>query len=105
MLPASLHSGVLHFASPNRMFPPKLDLADGRQESSSDHWLQQQMKKAMSHLPSDLEVVPSPLLLEEMELAPAGPGSGRGGSLYVPVSGGGEDAAPICRAVSAAVDL
>ncbi|KAK5614967.1 hypothetical protein CRENBAI_008218 [Crenichthys baileyi] len=31
----------------------------------------------MKHLPTDLEVVPSPLLLEEMELAPAGPGSGR----------------------------
>ncbi|KAK5610092.1 hypothetical protein CRENBAI_011967, partial [Crenichthys baileyi] len=30
------------------------------------------------NLPSDLEAVLSPLLLEEMELAPAGPGSGRG---------------------------
>ncbi|KAK5612278.1 hypothetical protein CRENBAI_016266 [Crenichthys baileyi] len=59
------------------MFPPKLDLADGRQERSSDHWLQQQMKEAMSHLPSDLEVVPSPLLWRRWELAPAGPGSGQ----------------------------
>ncbi|KAK5604017.1 hypothetical protein CRENBAI_024415 [Crenichthys baileyi] len=52
-------------------------LADGRQESTRDRWVQQQMEEAMKYLPSDLEVVPSPLLLEEMELAPAGPGSGR----------------------------
>ncbi|MEQ2308338.1 hypothetical protein AMECASPLE_027295 [Ameca splendens] len=61
MLPACLHSGVLGCTKPDRMFLPKLELADGRQESSSDHWLQQQMKKGMNHLPSDLEVVSSPL--------------------------------------------
>ncbi|KAK5600949.1 hypothetical protein CRENBAI_006492 [Crenichthys baileyi] len=55
-----------------------MELADSRQESARDRWVQQQMEKAMKHLPTDLEVVPSPLLLEEMELAPAGPGSGRG---------------------------
>ncbi|KAK5606999.1 hypothetical protein CRENBAI_010841 [Crenichthys baileyi] len=41
-------------------------------------WVRQEMEEAMKCLPTDLEVVPSPLLLEEMELAPAGPGSGRG---------------------------
>ncbi|KAK5604280.1 hypothetical protein CRENBAI_020157 [Crenichthys baileyi] len=55
-----------------------MDLADSRQESTRDRWVQQQMEDAMKHLPSDLEVVPSPLLLEEMELAPAGPGCGHG---------------------------
>ncbi|KAK5605224.1 hypothetical protein CRENBAI_019358 [Crenichthys baileyi] len=60
------------------MIPPTVELADSRQESARDQWFQQQMEEAMKHLPTDLEVVPSPLLLEEMELAPAGPGSGRG---------------------------
>ncbi|KAK5603618.1 hypothetical protein CRENBAI_003524 [Crenichthys baileyi] len=55
-----------------------MELADSRQESARDRWVQQQMEEAMKHLPTDLEVVPSPLLLEEMELGPAGPGSGRG---------------------------
>ncbi|KAK5603665.1 hypothetical protein CRENBAI_002880 [Crenichthys baileyi] len=45
------------------MFPPKLDLADGKQESGSDPWVQQQMEEAMRHL----EVLPSPLLLKQME--------------------------------------
>ncbi|KAK5617545.1 hypothetical protein CRENBAI_004235 [Crenichthys baileyi] len=54
-----------------------MELTDSRQESARDRWVQQQMEEAMKHLPTDLEVVPSPLLLEEMELAPAGPGSGR----------------------------
>ncbi|KAK5603057.1 hypothetical protein CRENBAI_009824 [Crenichthys baileyi] len=77
MLPACLHSGFLHSTDPNRMNPPTMELADSRQESR-DRWVQQQMEEAMKHLPTDLEVVPSPLLLEEMELGPAGPGSGRG---------------------------
>ncbi|KAK5603660.1 hypothetical protein CRENBAI_002978 [Crenichthys baileyi] len=51
----------------NRMFRPNLDLADGRQESARDRWVQQQMKEAMRHLPANLEVLPSPLLLEQME--------------------------------------
>ncbi|KAK5613342.1 hypothetical protein CRENBAI_023516 [Crenichthys baileyi] len=60
------------------MTPPIKDLADSRQVSARDRWVQRQVEEAMKNLPSDLEVVPSPLLLEEMELAPAGPGSGRG---------------------------
>ncbi|MED6289691.1 hypothetical protein CHARACLAT_005503 [Characodon lateralis] len=66
MLPASLHSGVLYLASPNRMIPPHMDLADSRQESARDRWVQQQVEEAMKHLPTDLEVLPSPLLLEQM---------------------------------------
>ncbi|KAK5621507.1 hypothetical protein CRENBAI_002835 [Crenichthys baileyi] len=49
------------------MFPPNLDLADGRQESTRDRWVQQPMEEAMRHLPANLEVLPSPLLLEQME--------------------------------------
>ncbi|KAK5608067.1 hypothetical protein CRENBAI_005147 [Crenichthys baileyi] len=60
------------------MNPPTMELADSRQESARDRWVRQEMEEAMKCLPTDLEVVPSPLLLEEMELAPAGPGSGRG---------------------------
>ncbi|KAK5609430.1 hypothetical protein CRENBAI_009586 [Crenichthys baileyi] len=67
MLPALLHSGVLRYTNRDRMFPPKLDLADGKQESARDRWVQQQMEEAMRHLPADLEVLPSPLLLEQME--------------------------------------
>ncbi|MED6278706.1 hypothetical protein CHARACLAT_026717 [Characodon lateralis] len=55
-----------------------MDLADSRQESARDRWVQCQMEEAMKHFLSDLEVLPSPRLLEEMELAPAGPGSDRG---------------------------
>ncbi|KAK5611364.1 hypothetical protein CRENBAI_017860 [Crenichthys baileyi] len=78
MLPSSLHSGVLYLASHNRMFPPNLDLADRQKDDALDRWVQRQVEEAMKNFQSDLEVVPSPLLLEEMELAPAGPGSGRG---------------------------
>ncbi|MEQ2238957.1 hypothetical protein ILYODFUR_038778 [Ilyodon furcidens] len=67
MLPARLHSGVLYLASLNKMIPPRMDLADSRQESARDRWVQQQMEEAMKHLPTDLEVLPSPLLLEQME--------------------------------------
>ncbi|KAK5600631.1 hypothetical protein CRENBAI_001361 [Crenichthys baileyi] len=44
-----------------------MDLADSRQESARDRWVQQQMEEAMKHLATDLEVLPSPLLLEQME--------------------------------------
>ncbi|KAK5605170.1 hypothetical protein CRENBAI_023315 [Crenichthys baileyi] len=45
-----------------------MDLAVlGKQESARDHWIQQQMEEAMRNLPADLEVLPSPLLLEQME--------------------------------------
>ncbi|MEQ2292650.1 hypothetical protein AMECASPLE_025124 [Ameca splendens] len=67
MLPARLHSGVLCHTSRNRMFPPNLDLVEGRQESARDRWVQQQMEEAMRHLPADLEVLPSPLPVEQME--------------------------------------
>ncbi|KAK5623197.1 hypothetical protein CRENBAI_018005 [Crenichthys baileyi] len=49
------------------MFPPNMDLADGRQESARDRWVQQQMEEALRHLPADMEVLPSPLLLKQME--------------------------------------
>ncbi|KAK5609500.1 hypothetical protein CRENBAI_007214 [Crenichthys baileyi] len=61
MLPACLHSGVLRYTAPDRMFPPNMDLTDGRQESARDRWVQQQMEESMRHLPA------SPLLLEQME--------------------------------------
>ncbi|KAK5613442.1 hypothetical protein CRENBAI_021631 [Crenichthys baileyi] len=77
-LPPRLLSGFLRSTDHNRMNPPTMELADSRQESARDRWVRQEMEEAMKCLPTDLEVVPSPLLLEEMELAPAGPGSGRG---------------------------
>ncbi|KAK5615405.1 hypothetical protein CRENBAI_001819, partial [Crenichthys baileyi] len=58
------------------MFPPTTDLADKLKADALDRCVQRQKEEAMSYLPSDQEVVPSPLLLEEVELAPAGPGSG-----------------------------
>ncbi|KAK5607953.1 hypothetical protein CRENBAI_007801 [Crenichthys baileyi] len=44
-----------------------MDLADGRQESARDRWVEQQMEEATKHLSADLEVLPSLLLLEQME--------------------------------------
>ncbi|KAK5598791.1 hypothetical protein CRENBAI_004212 [Crenichthys baileyi] len=44
-----------------------MDLAYSRQDSARDRCVQQQMEEAMRHLPTDLEVLPSPLLLEQME--------------------------------------
>ncbi|MEQ2303365.1 hypothetical protein AMECASPLE_016082 [Ameca splendens] len=64
MLPAHLHSSVLRYTNYDRMFPPNMDLANGRQESARVH---QQVEEAMRHLLADLEVLPSPLLLEQME--------------------------------------
>ncbi|MED6262305.1 hypothetical protein ATANTOWER_017506 [Ataeniobius toweri] len=49
------------------MFPPNMDLGDSRQESARDRWVQQQTEEAMKHLPADLKVLPSPLLLEQVE--------------------------------------
>ncbi|MED6277872.1 hypothetical protein CHARACLAT_017900 [Characodon lateralis] len=51
----------------NRMFLPRMDLVDSRQESARDRSVQLQMEEAMKHLPIDLEVLPSPLLLEQMK--------------------------------------
>ncbi|KAK5610454.1 hypothetical protein CRENBAI_004500 [Crenichthys baileyi] len=67
MLPTRLHSGVPHNASLNRMFPPNLDLADRQKDDALDRWVERQKEEAMRNLPTDLEVLPSPLLLEQME--------------------------------------
>ncbi|KAK5609234.1 hypothetical protein CRENBAI_014414 [Crenichthys baileyi] len=50
-----------------RMFPPPKDLADKLQTSARDHWVQRQIDEARRYLPNDLEVLPSPLLLEQKE--------------------------------------
>ncbi|KAK5606983.1 hypothetical protein CRENBAI_011363 [Crenichthys baileyi] len=45
-----------------------MDLVDSRPgECHRDRWVQQQMEEAMKNLPTDLEVLLSPLLLEQME--------------------------------------
>ncbi|MED6242305.1 hypothetical protein ATANTOWER_002777 [Ataeniobius toweri] len=49
------------------MFLPHMDLADRRHESARDRWVQQQMEETMRRLPDDLEVLPSQLLVEQME--------------------------------------
>ncbi|MEQ2225825.1 hypothetical protein ILYODFUR_021432 [Ilyodon furcidens] len=67
MLPACLHSGVLRCTHPDRMFPPNTDPADEQKADALDRWVQRQMEEAMRHLPKDLEVLPSPLLLDQME--------------------------------------
>ncbi|MEQ2305279.1 hypothetical protein AMECASPLE_036110 [Ameca splendens] len=76
MLPSGLHSGVLYLTNHNRMFPPTTDPTDTQKADALDRWVERQKEEAMRNLPTDLEVVPSPLLLEEMDLAPDGPGSG-----------------------------
>ncbi|KAK5619005.1 hypothetical protein CRENBAI_004080 [Crenichthys baileyi] len=48
------------------MFPPTTDPADKRNADALDRWVERQ-KEAMRNLPTDLEVLPSPLLLEQME--------------------------------------
>ncbi|KAK5622687.1 hypothetical protein CRENBAI_026100 [Crenichthys baileyi] len=67
MLPVRLDSGVLHHTSLDRMFPSTLDIADRKQDRARDHWVKQQIEEAMRHRPADLEVLPSPLLLKQME--------------------------------------
>ncbi|MED6262950.1 hypothetical protein ATANTOWER_030568 [Ataeniobius toweri] len=67
MLPASLHSGFLCCTQLNRMFLPTTDPTDEQKISAQDCWVQRQMEEAMRHLPTELEVLPSPLLLEQME--------------------------------------
>ncbi|KAK5607302.1 hypothetical protein CRENBAI_000986 [Crenichthys baileyi] len=49
------------------MFRPNLDLADKRKADALDRWVERQKEEAMRNLPTDLEVLPSPLLLEQME--------------------------------------
>ncbi|KAK5621496.1 hypothetical protein CRENBAI_003998 [Crenichthys baileyi] len=38
-----------------------------RKADALDHWVERQKQEAMRNLPTDLEVLPSPLLLEQME--------------------------------------
>ncbi|KAK5603517.1 hypothetical protein CRENBAI_005931 [Crenichthys baileyi] len=51
MLPTRLHSGILYLASPNRMFPPNLDLTDDHQASSMDlfTFLSREAEKTLRH--------------------------------------------------------
>ncbi|KAK5614372.1 hypothetical protein CRENBAI_000612 [Crenichthys baileyi] len=49
------------------MFPTTTDPTDEQRISAQDCWVQRQMEEAMRHLPADLEVLPSPLLLEQMQ--------------------------------------
>ncbi|KAK5608271.1 hypothetical protein CRENBAI_001689 [Crenichthys baileyi] len=62
-----LHSGVLYLTSRDRMIPPTTDPADKRKADALDRWVERQKEEAMRNLPTDLEVLPSPLLLEQME--------------------------------------
>ncbi|KAK5623621.1 hypothetical protein CRENBAI_010471 [Crenichthys baileyi] len=55
------------FLDPNRMIPPTTDLADKQKADALDRWVQRQKEEAMRNLPKDLEVLPSQLLLEQME--------------------------------------
>ncbi|KAK5614011.1 hypothetical protein CRENBAI_012719 [Crenichthys baileyi] len=67
MLPPRLHSGVLYLASPNRMFPSTTDPVDKLKADALERRVERQKEEAMSNLPTDLEVLPSSLLLEQME--------------------------------------
>ncbi|KAK5600271.1 hypothetical protein CRENBAI_002629 [Crenichthys baileyi] len=49
------------------MFPPTTDPAEKQKADALDRWVQRQKEEAMRNLPTDLEVLPSPLLLEQME--------------------------------------
>ncbi|KAK5601746.1 hypothetical protein CRENBAI_021330 [Crenichthys baileyi] len=49
------------------MFPPTKDPADKQKADALDRWVQRQKEEAIRNLPTDLEVLPSPLLLEQME--------------------------------------
>ncbi|KAK5619763.1 hypothetical protein CRENBAI_007828 [Crenichthys baileyi] len=49
------------------MFLPNLDLADKQKDDALDRWMERQKEEAMRNLPTDLEMLPSPLLLEQME--------------------------------------
>ncbi|KAK5611175.1 hypothetical protein CRENBAI_020706 [Crenichthys baileyi] len=49
------------------MFPPATDHADRLKADALDRWMERQKEEAMRNLPTDLEVLPSPLLLEQME--------------------------------------
>ncbi|KAK5600741.1 hypothetical protein CRENBAI_010867 [Crenichthys baileyi] len=49
------------------MFPPNMDFVDRGQDTAMDRWIRQQFQEAQRLLPDDLEVLPSPLLLQQME--------------------------------------
>ncbi|KAK5607648.1 hypothetical protein CRENBAI_008457 [Crenichthys baileyi] len=49
------------------MILPTTDPADKRKADALDRWVEHQKEEAMRNLPTDLEVLPSPLLLEQME--------------------------------------
>ncbi|MEQ2306997.1 hypothetical protein AMECASPLE_013760 [Ameca splendens] len=66
-LPARLHSGVQYLANHNRMFPPTMDPADKLKADALYRWVERQKEETMRNLPTNLEVLPSPLLLEQME--------------------------------------
>ncbi|MEQ2315798.1 hypothetical protein AMECASPLE_026036 [Ameca splendens] len=49
------------------MFPPTTDPAKKQKADALDCWVQRQKEEAMRNLLADLEVLPCPLLLEQME--------------------------------------
>ncbi|KAK5620061.1 hypothetical protein CRENBAI_002681 [Crenichthys baileyi] len=49
------------------MFPPTTDPTDKLKADALDRWVERLKEEAMRNLPTDLEVLPSPLLLEQME--------------------------------------
>ncbi|KAK5621676.1 hypothetical protein CRENBAI_022061 [Crenichthys baileyi] len=49
------------------MFPPTTDPADKLRADALDRYVERQKEEVMRNLPTDLEVLPSPLLLEQME--------------------------------------
>ncbi|KAK5614044.1 hypothetical protein CRENBAI_011762 [Crenichthys baileyi] len=53
------------------MIPPTTDPADKRKADALDRWVERLKEEAMRNLPTDLEVLPSPLLLEQMEPKPS----------------------------------
>ncbi|KAK5604838.1 hypothetical protein CRENBAI_008924 [Crenichthys baileyi] len=65
------------------MYPPLMNLADERQASAIDLWVQQQMVEALRNLSDVLKVLPSPLLLEEMDQEAAQHQGHQGGCLFL----------------------
>ncbi|KAK5619220.1 hypothetical protein CRENBAI_020294 [Crenichthys baileyi] len=59
-----ISSGLHSTTNLNRMIPPTTDPADKQKADALDRWVQRQKEEAMRNLPKDLEVLPSPLLLE-----------------------------------------
>ncbi|KAK5611365.1 hypothetical protein CRENBAI_017861 [Crenichthys baileyi] len=95
MLPARLHSGVLRYTAPDRMFPPNSDLADKWQASSLDLfiYLSQEVEKTQHHS-ADLSVLQ---LAYDAKLA----SSSHHGVIYS--LSAGEEEAPMSAAGTAAM--